>query len=85
MSAQADWDDQHRGSASVRPQRIPSRVTLDLRDALDSGMITEERFNHILGQSPREVFKWWLEWNGIIGWDSTIWNVVSGLKGEPCD
>ena len=53
--------------------QLPSRVLSDLRSrGLDDAAIEQ--------LSPREAFAYYCQWNGLINWSDTLWEVVTALR-----
>jgi hypothetical protein len=59
---------------------MPAHFQKDLREQSEEGEQDFQSF--IRSTDPEELFKLWLEWNGIIGYSSSIWEIVSGLQAK---
>jgi hypothetical protein len=55
--------------------KIPARVLADLREA---GWTDDQ----IEQWNPQLVFHEWCNWNGLIGWGDTLWEVVEDLQTD---
>ncbi len=55
----------------IKLENIPENILNDLRE--------DHTDQEILAMTPREMFKGYLEWNGIIGYSDDFWDAVVAL------
>ena len=66
----------------MRQNLIPTRILNDVKEFLtDNNFCGYASVNVAIDcASPREIFEWYCEWNGICRWSDNLWDAVLQLE-----
>jgi hypothetical protein len=61
----------------MNPDQLPPRVLSALRNL-------DYSYEEIRQMTPQEIFGYFCQWEGLIGWSDTLWETVLSLNTKSC-